>query len=661
MTATVSIKIADAGERTSALRRARINSVFVRILRWILPVVAVALMSSYAIFMQRTISVETKTHTGKLNTGTLTSSLDNLAMANPSYEGYNKKDGSRYKVSAKKAITDLSRDKPIQLIDIKGSLEQRNGQRTEIKASRGLFDQKRGTLNLDGGITVDAPNDLSVALNSAIIDTKTSEISSREPVLVKMPAGEVRGNSMHLDQRAREILFGDGVAAQLKPGAGPAGKPKQAAAQKKGGAGSVLGFGGGSDAPVDITAASLVITEKQRTARFKGNVHAVQNGRTLQAPDLLVSFAGSASFASLAQGQAPPTGGATAAPRTRLQRITASNGVKLTQGENEVRARTAIFDVEAHQAELSGGVKITSGANRTINSDLATIDTKSRRIVLTGRVAAMQEGNLLRGNRLTYAPNSGHMNLTSPAIGGAPRDNIFVRFKPPAAKNGRKPKRQTTDGITGGGAFSTNPDAPIEITARSLDVRDTKAVARFEGNVHARQGDLHLSTPLMTAHYDGQIGLFRPQSGSRRAKPKPMKLRFIRATNPVTVTSGEDMNASGENAEFDMLANTVTISGNVVLKQGRQIVRGDRLVIDLKTGQSRMKNSGKGRNTSKRMTFGVKPKITADPKRRDCGGQMCAVFYPMDVEKQKAGKKTRGKAKRKPKLDSGWSTSTNTN
>ena len=144
-----------------------------------------------------------------------------------------------------------------------------------------------------------------------------------------------------------------------------------------------------------------------------------------------------------------------------------------------------------------------------------------------------------------------------------------------------------------------------------------------------------------------------------------MKLRFIRATNPVSVSSGDDMNASGENAEFDMLANKVTITGNVVLKRGRQIVRGDRLIIDLKTGQSRMKNAGKGRNTSKRMTFGVKPKITADPKRRDCGGQMCAVFYPMDVEKQKPAKKAggarRNKTKRKPKLDSGWSTSTNTN
>ena len=112
--ATGMIKTADAGERTSALRRARINSLFVRAMRWLLPAVAVILLSSYALFMQRTLKVETATHAGKLNTGTVSTSFDNLAMSNPRYEGYNKKDGSQYRVSAKTAITDLSRDKPVR-------------------------------------------------------------------------------------------------------------------------------------------------------------------------------------------------------------------------------------------------------------------------------------------------------------------------------------------------------------------------------------------------------------------------------------------------------------------------------------------------------------------------------------------------------------------
>lgn len=661
--ATGTIKIADAGERTSALRRARMNSVFVRLMRWLLPAVAVLLLSSYAVFMQRTMTIETAAHAGKLNTGTVSTSFDNLAMSNPSYEGYNKKDGSRYRVSAKTAITDLSRDKPIRLIEIDGAFMQPDGRKTSIKAHRGMFDQSGGKLNLDGGINVDAPNGMSVTLNSAVLDTKTAEILSSEPVLVEMPDGQVRGNTMHLDQRTREVVFNDGVAAQLRPGARQANSRSPSGSNDSAG-GSVLGFGGdGSNAPVDITSVRLAISDKPRTAKFKGNVRAQQAGRVLEAPDLVVSFANGASLTSLTRGGSQSSGEAGSgakAPRGRLQRITASNGVKLSQGPNQVRARTAIFDVEANQAQLSGDVKITGAANRRITAKLATIDTTSRRIVLTGDVAAAQADSLLRGNRMIYEPKLGRMQLTSPAIGGAPKGDIFVRFKPPRADG--KGRGQRRSQARGNGAFTTNPDAPIEITARALDVRDLRSVARFDGNVRARQGDLHLSTPVLTAVYTGRIGLFAP-SNAKPAKQPAMKLRYIRATKPVEVTSGNDTKATGESAEFDMVANKVTISGNVVLQRGRQIVRGDKLIIDLKTGRSRMKMAP-AKNTAKSFTLGAAPRITANPRRRDCGGKMCGVFYPGDFQKAQAERKARSggarsKKRRKPKLESGWSTSTN--
>ncbi len=661
--ATGTIKIADAGERTSALRRARMNSVFVRLMRWLLPAVAVLLLSSYVVFMQRTMTIETKTHAGKLNTGTVSASFDNLAMSNPSYEGYNKKDGSRYRVSAKTAITDLSRDKPIRLIEIDGAFMQPDGRQTSLKARRGLFDQSDGKLNLDGGINIDAPNGMSVTLNSAVFDTKTSEILSSEPVLVEMPGGQVRGNTMHLDQRTREVVFNDGVAAQLRPGARQA-NSRLPSGLNDSASGSVLGFGGdGSNAPVDITSVRLAISDKPRTAKFKGNVRAQQAGRVLEAPELVVSFANGASLTSLTQGRSL-SGEASSgpkAPRGRLQRLTATNGVKLSQGPNQVRARTAIFDVEANQAQLSGDVKITGSANREITAKLATIDTTSRRIVLTGNVVAAQADSLLRGNRMIYEPKLGRMQLASPAIGGAPKGDIFVRFKPPQANGkGRAPRRSRA---RRSGAFTTNSDAPIEITARALDVRDLRSVARFDGNVRARQGDLQLSTPVLTALYTGRIGLFAP-SNAKPAKQPAMKLRYIRATKPVKVTSGDDTKATGESAEFDMVANKVTISGNVVLQRGRQIVRGDTLIIDLETGRSRMKNATPDKNTAKRLTFGAPPRMTANPNQRDCGGQMCAVFYPKDVQKAQTDRKARSSGarprnQRKPRLESGWSTSTN--
>jgi len=196
-----------------------------------------------------------------------------------------------------------------------------------------------------------------------------------------------------------------------------------------------------------------------------------------------------------------------------------------------------------------------------------------------------------------------------------------------------------------------------------LDVTDQRSTARFDGGVSARQGDLTLKAPVLTAHYRGRLGLAQGASGRREGEA--VKIEKIQAQGAVEVTSRDDTRANGERATFDMVKNIVTLSGNVVVKRGRQIVRGDRLIIDLKTGLSRMKNAAPDRNAKKPLTFGAAPKITANPKRRDCGGQMCAVFYPQDAQREgtagkRAQKPSRGgpARRRRPSVDQGWSTST---
>jgi len=384
----------------------------------------------------------------------------------------------------------------------------------------------------------------------------------------------------------------------------------------------------------------------------------------------VVAFAGGAELVGF--GQEAARTGKLKTPTGRLRQIVARDGVLLTQNGNRVNARTAIFDAETRHAELIGAVKITAPANRVVKADHAAIDTTTNAIVLTGNVTASESQNLLRGRRLVYDPKNGHMRLSSPASKGAPVRNIFVRFRPPNRTN-RKSRRSRSPfagGIPGDMAFRSDPNAPVEISARTMDVRDAKAVARFDGGVRARQGDMVMTTPVLTTHYDGQLGLFNAPSTGKHAKRIPMKLRFVRATNPVTVTSGKDVRASGQSAEFDMVANTVTISGNVVLKRGRQIVRGDKLVVDLNTGLSRMKKAGPGNNQRVPLKFGKAPKITANPSQRDCGGQMCAVFFPQELKKQRRARKPRGVAplaparlrqQRAPQLNSGWTTSNSTN
>ena len=52
----------------------------------------------------------------------------------------------------------------------------------------------------------------------------------------------------------------------------------------------------------------------------------------------------------------------------------------------------------------------------------------------------------------------------------------------------------------------------------------------------------------------------------------------------------KDQIVTGETAIFDTKANQVTMQGGVVLTQGQNVLRGDRLVVDMTTGVSRIES-----------------------------------------------------------------------
>jgi lipopolysaccharide export system protein LptA len=76
----------------------------------------------------------------------------------------------------------------------------------------------------------------------------------------------------------------------------------------------------------------------------------------------------------------------------------------------------------------------------------------------------------------------------------------------------------------------------------------------------------------------------------KAAEPGPggeKSIKRIEAKGGVTVVQKEQ-NAFGENATFNMRENVVTLTGNVVVTTGKDVLRGQRLVVDLTSGVSRM-------------------------------------------------------------------------
>jgi lipopolysaccharide export system protein LptA len=185
------------------------------------------------------------------------------------------------------------------------------------------------------------------------------------------------------------------------------------------------------------------------------------------------------------------------------------------------------------------------------------------------------------------------------------------------------------------GGLSESSNEPIDIESDVLVVQDKQKLATFRGNVKAVQGTTTLHAKELKVHYVGgdklapassgeksqppaagaqaQSGEGQPPAGTPQAQgageeKKNAQITLIEAKGDVVIISKDDQTTTSDWALYDLPAQLVTVGGNVVLTQGKNVLKGDRLVIDLKTGESRFEHTA---NTS-------------------AGGRIRALFMPKE-------------------------------
>ncbi len=144
--------------------------------------------------------------------------------------------------------------------------------------------------------------------------------------------------------------------------------------------------------------------------------------------------------------------------------------------------------------------------------------------------------------------------------------------------------------------FSQNHDQPVHIEAATLEVRDKDKVATFSGDVKVKQGDTGLRCKSLVVFYEGNDADGKTLQAASPGPGGQQRIKRLEARGGVVVTQKEQT-ATGETGIFDMKTNTVTLNGNVVMTQGQNVLRGDRLVVDLTSGVSRVESgkNGQGR------------------------------------------------------------------
>ena len=159
--------------------------------------------------------------------------------------------------------------------------------------------------------------------------------------------------------------------------------------------------------------------------------------------------------------------------------------------------------------------------------------------------------------------------------------------------------------------FSQNHDQPVHIEAAKLEVRDKDQVATFSGDVRVQQGDTTMRCKSLLVFYEQENekkgGADSKAKAATKSKANTMKaadpgprgqqrIKRLEARGGVVVMQKGET-ASGELGVFDLKTNTVTLTGHVMMTQGKNVLRGERLVVNLTSGVSRIESgeNGQGR------------------------------------------------------------------
>jgi lipopolysaccharide transport protein LptA/LPS export ABC transporter protein LptC len=218
------------------------------------------------------------------------------------------------------------------------------------------------------------------------------------------------------------------------------------------------------------------------------------------------------------------------------------------------------FDSNANVLELEERIDVKSNSGLSALLTRATVLMKENKIVSAEPVTVEMPSGVIRGNELVMFPKARQARFSK---------GVTARFKPEAADE--RAGAAKTDMLGKG-------DEPIDVTSDALDIDDGKRLAVFTGSVRAVQGKANLTAAELEVGYEAQ------QSAATRGSGR---IKRIVARQNVVIIQADDR-ATSAAAEFDPNADTALLSGDVVVTQGLNELRGERLFLDRKSATSQL-------------------------------------------------------------------------
>jgi lipopolysaccharide export system protein LptA len=119
-------------------------------------------------------------------------------------------------------------------------------------------------------------------------------------------------------------------------------------------------------------------------------------------------------------------------------------------------------------------------------------------------------------------------------------------------------------------------NAPINISSDSLQADLNAKSVTYTGNVIVTQADMKL------------------RANTVKVTTVAGKADKVTASGNVVVDSPKSGTATGDNGVYSVIPRTVLLTGNVVLKKNKDVMRGTQLTVNLVTGQATLGGGVKG-------------------------------------------------------------------
>ena len=159
--------------------------------------------------------------------------------------------------------------------------------------------------------------------------------------------------------------------------------------------------------------------------------------------------------------------------------------------------------------------------------------------------------------------------------------------------------------------LAQNSDAPVDLTADELEVVNSECLSIWRGSAEALQDNSRLRADVLKT-------FFRVTGRTRASTTSTAncgELARIEANGNVFYVTPEQR-VRGSNAVYEAGSETITVTGDVVLVQGQNVLRGTKVVINVANGQAQMEGGAKGRNKPGRVRGVFYPERSQSPAGR---------------------------------------------